>query len=112
MAYAFRLLRLNCPALAPDERLEFFLGNAILEIYAIFISYLGYYIMNEPVPYKKLHRSRKERMIAGVCGGLAEYFHIDPTIVRLIFILFFFAGGAAFLAYIILWLIVPLDENA
>jgi phage shock protein C len=67
--------------------------------------------MNEHSPYKKLHRSRKEKMIAGVCGGLANYFKIDPTIVRIVFILFFFAGGAAFLAYVILWIIVPLDND-
>lgn len=60
-----------------------------------------------PVPHRKLYRSRRERMIAGVCGGLAEYFNIDPTWVRLIFIVFFFLGGSAFLVYIIMWLIVP-----
>lgn len=59
-------------------------------------------------PYKKLYRSRKERMIAGVCGGVAEYFNIDPSIVRLLFILFFFLGGCALLAYVIMWLIIPL----
>lgn len=56
----------------------------------------------------KLYRSRKERMIAGVCGGLSEHFGIDPTWIRLIFILLFFAGGCALLVYLILWLIVPL----
>lgn len=64
---------------------------------------------NQPLqPYKKLYRSRKERMIGGVCGGLAEYFHIDSTWVRLLFILFFIFGGVAFILYIIMWLIVPL----
>jgi phage shock protein C len=67
--------------------------------------------MKKSAPYKKLYRSRKERMIAGVCGGLAEHFGIDPTWVRLIFILFFFAGGATFLLYLILWLIVPLEDS-
>jgi phage shock protein C len=66
--------------------------------------------MNETPPYKRLYRSRKDRMIAGVCGGLANYFGIDPTWVRLLFVLLFFAGGAAFLAYVILWLIVPLEN--
>jgi len=61
-----------------------------------------------PSPKKKLYRSRTERMIAGVCGGLAEYFSIDPTWVRLIFILLFFAGGCALLIYIIMWVIIPL----
>lgn len=70
--------------------------------------------MQEPVPYtpknsspRKLYRSRKDRSIAGVCGGLAEYFDIDSTWVRLLFILFFFLGGSAFLIYIVMWLIVP-----
>ena len=63
--------------------------------------------MNTTPPYKKLYRSRKERMIAGVCGGLAEYFAIDPTWVRIIFILFFLLGGAALLIYLVLWLLVP-----
>lgn len=56
----------------------------------------------------KLYRSRRERMIAGVCGGLAEHFGMDPTWMRLIFILFLLLGGSAFLVYIILWLVVPL----
>lgn len=64
--------------------------------------------MDTPSP-KKLYRSRTDRMIAGVCGGLAAHFGIDPTWVRLIFILFFFAGGSALLLYIILWLIVPIE---
>lgn len=64
---------------------------------------------NQQVPYKKLYRSRSERRIAGVCGGLAVYFKVDPFLIRLIFILFFLAGGAALLVYVILWLLVPLE---
>ena len=65
--------------------------------------------MNQtPQPYKKLYRSRKERVIAGVCGGLGEYFNLDPTWIRLIFILMFFLGGCTLLLYVIMWLIVPL----
>ena len=56
---------------------------------------------------KKLYRSRENRMIAGVCGGLAEYFNIDPTIVRLIFVLVGLAGGPGLVLYIILAIIVP-----
>lgn len=59
-------------------------------------------------PYKKLYRSQNDRMIAGVCGGLAEHFGTDPTWVRLLFILFFVFGGGGFLLYLIMWLIVPL----
>ncbi len=56
---------------------------------------------------KKLYRSRKEKMIGGVAGGLAEYFEIDPTLVRIIFIVSLFLGGSGILAYIILWIVVP-----
>lgn len=64
----------------------------------------------EPAPTqtepKRLYRSRKDRVIAGVCGGLAEYFGIDPLIVRLIaLVLLFFGGG--FLLYIIGWIAIP-----
>ncbi|WP_298625253.1 PspC domain-containing protein [uncultured Legionella sp.] len=60
-------------------------------------------------PYKRLWRSRTNRTIAGVCGGLGEYFKIDPFWIRVLFIIFFLAGGAAFLAYVIIWLLVPLE---
>jgi len=56
---------------------------------------------------KRLTRSRDERMIAGVCGGLAEYLDIDPTIVRLLFAIGFVAGGATFWAYLVMILVVP-----
>jgi phage shock protein C len=59
-------------------------------------------------PYRKLYRSPTNRMVAGVCGGIAEYSHMDPTIVRVLFvILAFFTGGGALLAYPILWMITP-----
>lgn len=67
--------------------------------------------MNTIQPYKRLYRSRRDRMIAGICGGLAEYFGLDPTWIRLIFILFFLLGGTALLIYIIMWIIVPLAPN-
>lgn len=56
---------------------------------------------------KRLYRSRKEKMIGGVCGGLAEYFEIDPVIVRILFVVAVFMGGSGFLAYIICWIIIP-----
>jgi len=55
---------------------------------------------------KRLYRSEKDRMIGGVCGGLAEYFELDPVLIRVIAIILFFIGGG-FLAYIILWIIMP-----
>lgn len=56
---------------------------------------------------KKLYRSKKNRMIAGVCGGLGDYFNIDPTLVRLLFVLIGLAVGGGFLLYLLLWLIMP-----
>ena len=56
---------------------------------------------------KKIYRSRTDKMIGGVCGGLAEYFDIDPTLVRLALLLLFFARGTGLLVYIIAWIIIP-----
>jgi phage shock protein C len=61
--------------------------------------------------YKKLRRSSKEKMIAGVCGGLAEYFECDPILIRLLFVLFLLLGGSAILVYFVMWLVVPLDKS-
>ncbi|MDL2311808.1 PspC domain-containing protein [Bacteroidales bacterium OttesenSCG-928-B11] len=57
--------------------------------------------------YKKLYRSINDRKIAGVCGGLGEYFTIDPTIVRVLFVALLVLGGSGLLLYLLLWLIVP-----
>jgi phage shock protein C len=62
--------------------------------------------------YKKLYRSRQERMIGGVCGGIAEYFGIDPTLIRVAFVVFALAGGPGFVAYIIMLLIVTEEPRA
>jgi len=59
---------------------------------------------------KRLCRSQTDKKIAGVCGGVAEYFGIDSTLVRLGWILFTFAGGSGILAYVIAWIIMP-DGN-
>ncbi len=62
-------------------------------------------IMNEP---KKLFRSRTNRMLAGVCGGLAEYFNIDPTLTRVIAIVLAFTPFVpVIIIYILLWLLIP-----
>ncbi len=65
----------------------------------------------EPVlkSHRKLYRSRIDKKIAGVCGGIAAFFGIDSTWIRLIFILFFFFGGSALLIYLIMWVIVPIE---
>lgn len=62
---------------------------------------------NISTPPVRLYRSSTDKVIAGVCGGLAAYFRIDPAIVRLAFLLFALAGGASILLYIVLWIAVP-----
>jgi phage shock protein PspC (stress-responsive transcriptional regulator) len=56
---------------------------------------------------KRLYRSRKDRKIAGVCGGLGEYFNVDPVIFRIIWVILLLGAGSGLLAYLIFWLIVP-----
>ena len=58
--------------------------------------------------YKQLTRSTNNRMIAGVCAGLGEYLNIDPTVIRLLFVLgFFLTGPGILVAYLIMAVIVP-----
>ena len=60
---------------------------------------------------QRLYRSQTDRMIWGVCGGLAKYLDIDPTIVRVIAVLLIFANGFGILAYIVLAIVVPLEGS-
>jgi phage shock protein C len=65
--------------------------------------------MNE----KKLYRSNSDKMIAGVCGGLGQYFGVDPTLIRLIFaLLVVFGVGSGIVLYIILAIVMPLEPSA
>lgn len=60
--------------------------------------------------YKKLYRSRDNKMIAGICGGLGQYFEVDPTVIRLVAA----AGalmGVGIIAYIVAWIIIPLQPE-
>lgn len=62
---------------------------------------------------KKLYRSTSDRMVAGICGGLADYFGIDSTLVRLIFVFgAIFTGSALFWAYLIMLIVVPEEPVA
>ncbi len=56
---------------------------------------------------KSLYKSNRSKMVAGVCGGIGEYFGIDPTIVRLLWVLCCAIGGSGFLAYGIAAIIMP-----
>jgi len=56
---------------------------------------------------KKLYRSRKNRILGGVAGGIGKYFNVDPTLIRIIFVLLILFGGGGLFLYFILWLIIP-----
>ena len=60
--------------------------------------------------YRRLMRSVTDRRIAGVCGGLAKYLNIDPTVIRIIFLIALLCGGIGFWAYLIIWIAAP-EEN-
>ena len=63
--------------------------------------------MKKKTEPKRLYRSRENRVIAGIAGGIAEYFNIDPVIIRLVFILLLFAGGMGIIMYLLAWILVP-----
>ncbi|MDX9856355.1 MAG: PspC domain-containing protein [candidate division Zixibacteria bacterium] len=56
---------------------------------------------------KRLYRSNSSTIIGGVCGGLGEYFEVDPAFIRILAVLLFFAKGIGLLAYIVAWIIIP-----
>ncbi len=60
---------------------------------------------------KKLYRSRKTGIIAGVCSGLAEYFDMDPVLIRILFVVAIFITGLGLVAYFIAWIIMPEKES-
>lgn len=60
---------------------------------------------------KRLCRSSNDKQLGGVCGGLAEYLELDPSLVRIAAILFLFIGGTGLLAYLVAWVVIPMDSN-
>ena len=67
--------------------------------------------MSRPLP-RRLYRSRDDRMLSGVSGGLADYFDVDPALVRLLWVLgTLFSSGLALIAYLVLWIVVPLEGH-
>jgi phage shock protein PspC (stress-responsive transcriptional regulator) len=87
-------------------------GNKTVITYfdVVEISYNLGYTISDARRTKKLYRQPKNKMIAGVCTGLGEYFDVDPVILRIIFALFLFMGS--FWVYIVIWIVVPKYENA
>lgn len=61
--------------------------------------------------YRRLTRSTTDRKIAGVCGGLAKYLNIDPTVVRIIFLIALLSASFGFWAYLIVWIAAPEDNQ-
>jgi phage shock protein C len=60
---------------------------------------------------KRLYRSRTDRKIAGVCGGMAQYFGIDPVIPRIVWVALILGMGFGLLAYLVCWLVIPLEPE-
>lgn len=56
---------------------------------------------------KKLYRSETERILGGVCGGLGDFFNLDPSLIRLVFVVLAIAGGSGLPLYLVLWVILP-----
>ena len=59
---------------------------------------------------KKLYRSKDDRWLGGVCGGIAKYFNVDSTVIRVHFILLALVIGGGILVYIILWIVIPKEQ--
>jgi len=66
---------------------------------------------DEKSEIKRVYRSKKSKMLAGVCGGIAEYFDMDPVLVRLLFVLLALMGFAGIILYLVAWLIIPENPN-
>ena len=61
---------------------------------------------------KKLYRSREDRWVAGVCGGLARYLDVDPIVIRLIALILVLCAGGGLLVYIIAWIVIPEEPDS
>lgn len=72
----------------------------------------GQAMYTPPRAEKKLMRSRTDHKVAGVCGGLGNYLDVDPTLIRLVWVLLVFFGGTGVLAYIIAWIVMPEEPLA
>ncbi len=68
-------------------------------------------IKKSQLPIKKLYRSRDDRIILGVCGGMGEYFEIDSWIIRIFFMAFTFLNGFSIVLYLILAILIPLERG-
>lgn len=67
----------------------------------------GYEYWQDGIRNRKLYRSTSSKLLAGVCGGIGEFFGLDPSLIRLATILMLFFGGMSFFMYILLWIVIP-----
>ncbi len=65
----------------------------------------------EETEVKRVYRSKKNKILAGVCGGIAEYFDVDPVLVRLLLVLLVLMGFAGIILYLVAWIIMPENPN-
>jgi phage shock protein C len=77
-----------------------------------FCSQCGAALFRPPASRKFLYRSRANRKIAGICAGFAEYLELDPTLVRIVWVMLVIFGGCGVLGYIIAWIIMPEEPLA
>ncbi len=76
-----------------------------------FCCHCGAAFFSPPRTNKKLMRSRTDEKIAGVCGGLGHYLDVDSTLIRLIWLVLVFFAGTGILAYLIAWIVIPLEPE-
>jgi phage shock protein PspC (stress-responsive transcriptional regulator) len=80
-------------------------GCLLVHTYCTFLSVIA--MASEPPSRQRLYRSEHDRVLAGVAGGLGEYFQVDSNLVRLVFVVLAVSGGAGLLLYIIAWVLIP-----
>lgn len=100
--------------LKPGEKIVWLLAIIILNLlgtllYFLFANYGGKKMAKKSTKGKQLSRSKKNRVLAGVCGGIGEYFQIDPTLVRLVWIVIWIFTGfvPGLIVYLLAWIVMP-----
>ena len=80
-------------------------------LYQLGFSVSDYQAATDTLHKKRLYRQLKDKVIGGVCTGLADYFEVDPVLIRVLFVIALFLGSMGFWLYIILWIVVPKAPN-
>ena len=82
-------------------------GTLFILVVLVVALYLMTNVNTDNSMRKRLYKSRTEKKLGGVCGGIATYFNIDPTIVRLLWLVTVFCGGGGLIAYLVAYIVVP-----